>query len=386
MSLKNSLPLLLLMPLVFLSLTNCKKKETAGQMPPPEVFVIKTQSKDVPYVPSFVGQTAGSRDIEVRARVTGILLKRTYVEGQPVQQGATLFLIDPEPYRVALNQAQAALAQARANYTRTKLDRDRILPLYKENAVSKKDRDQVFGDFNVAKANLEAAQATVEQAQINLGYTKVTAPISGMTSKEALSEGSLISGANSLLTRISQLDPIYVNFSYSDSDALKLRKAMESGSITSPPQNNVQVEVRLADGSVYPLMGKMNFSDNRIDTVTGTLQSRGELPNPKAALLPGQFVRVYLHGFTRKKTILIPQRSVIQQPDGSIAFIVNKDLKVEPRPITLGDEIGNQVIVEKGLKVGENVIVEGIMKARPGAPVRMALMPEEKEAITPAKY
>lgn len=373
---------------ILATVAGCKKKVVQMQMSPPQVFVIKTQAKDVPYTPSYVGQIAGSRDIEVRARVGGILLKRTYVEGRPVKQGDTLFLLDPEPYKVALSHAEAALAQARATYVRTKLDRDRIVPLYKQNAVSKKDRDQAIGDFSVAKANLEAAKATVEQAQINLGYTQVTAPISGMTSKEAVSEGSLIStsGESSLLTRISQLDPIYVNFSYSDSDALKLRKDLESGAITNPPQNNIQVEVKLADGSFYPTMGKMNFSDNRIDTATGTLQARGELPNPKGVLLPGQFVRVYLHGFTRKKAILIPQRSVIQQPDGRIVFIVNQDSKVEPRPITLGDEIGNQVVVEKGIKAGENVIVEGILKARPGSPVKMALLPEDKETITPTKY
>lgn len=376
---KRSLCLLFPWIIIF-SLISCKKKEAPMQMPPPQVLVIKTEAKDVPYTPSFVGQTAGSKDIEVRARVSGILLKRMYVEGQRVNQGDVLFLIDPEPYKVALDQARATHAQAQATYTKTKLDRDRVLPLFKANALSKKDRDQAVGDFNVAKANLEAAKARVEEAEINLGYTTVTAPISGLTSKEAVSEGSLISTSetSSLLTRINQLDPIYVNFSYSDSEALKLRKDLEAGSLSSPPQDDMEVELKLSDGSTYPSKGKMNFSDNHIDTVTGTLRVRGELPNPDAALLPGQFVRVSLHGYTRKKAILIPQRAVIQQPDGKVAFIVNKESKIEPRPIILGDEVGNQVVVEKGISAGENVVVEGVLKARPGTPVKMALAPEEK--------
>lgn len=385
----HKISLCLLFPwLIISSLISCKKKEAPMQMPPPQVLVIKTEAKDVPYTPSFVGQTAGSKDIEVRARVSGILLKRMYVEGQRVKQGDILFLIDPEPYKVALEQARATLGQAEATYTRTKLDRDRVLPLFKANALSKKDRDQAVGDFNVAKANLKAAKARVEEAEINLGYTTVTAPISGLTSKEAVSEGSLISTTetSSLLTRINQLDPIYVNFSYSDSEALKLRKDIEAGTLTSAPQDNMEVELKLSDGSTYPSKGKMNFSDNHINTSTGTLQVRGELPNPDAALLPGQFVRVSLHGYTRKKAILIPQRSVVQQPDGKVALIVNKDSKVELRPITLGDEVGNHVVVEKGISAGENVIVEGILKARPGTPVKMALAAEEsKDASPPAQ-
>lgn len=377
---KRSLCLLFLW-VFFFTLASCKKKEVPPQIPPPQVLVIKAEAKDVPYTPSFVGQTAGSKDIEVRARVSGILLKRMYVEGQRVKQGDTLFLIDPEPYKVALDQARAAHAQALASYTHAKLDRDRVLPLFKANALSKKDRDQAVSDFNVAKANLKAAQARIEEAEINLGYTTVTAPISGLTSKEAVSEGSLISTteSSSLLTRINQLDPIYVNFSYSDSEALKLRKDLESGSLTSAPQDDMEIELKLSDGSTYPEKGKMNFSDNHIDTATGTLQVRGEVPNPDAALLPGQFVRVSLHGYTRKKAILIPQRSIVQRPDGKIAFIVNKDSKVEPRPLILGDEVGNDVIVEKGLAPGESIIVEGLLKARPGSQVKIAVATSNKD-------
>ncbi|GAB2946355.1 efflux RND transporter periplasmic adaptor subunit [Aquaspirillum soli] len=357
----------------------------SGGMPPPEVTVTTVKAADVPRVFEYVGQVAGYRDVEVRARVGGILQKRLYTEGKAVKQGDALFLIDPEQLTAAVDQAKGQLAVEQARLTRAKQEHDRVLPLFAENAVSQKDRDDAVTALESAQASVAAARAKLREADINRSYSRVTAPISGMTSKEVVSEGSLLS-PNSLLTVISQTDPIYVNFSMADNDALRFRKLIQEGVLVAPEGGKFDIELRLADGSQYQRIGRMNFTDNIIDPTTGTLRARAEFANPEAELLPGQFVRVFMKGAIQKNAILIPQRAVLSTAQGTIVFIVNEQGKAEPRPIQVGEEIERNFVVLSGLKGGERLIVDGAMKSRPGQPVKpVELAAAPATSASPAK-
>ncbi|MEN3030292.1 efflux RND transporter periplasmic adaptor subunit [Chromobacterium amazonense] len=377
----------LLLGVLAASLAACGQKPEAngpGAMPPVPVAVIKVQPANVPVSYEFVGQAAGSREVEVRARVGGILQKRSYTEGKPVKAGDLLFQIDPEPFKAALDQAKGNLQVQQAQLLRAKQDYERILPLFKENAVSQKDRDDAVAAYNAAKASVAAAQAQVEQAQINLGYTRVTAPISGITSQEARSEGSLVATTAdaSLLTKVSQLDPIYVNFSMSDSDMLNLRKMQHAGKLKLANGGGFEVLLKLADGSMYGKTGHLNFTDSLVDTNTGTIRSRATFANPQGSILPGQFVRVQLNGAVRTQAITVPQRAVLTTQQGKMVWVVGDDGKVAPRPIVTSQEVGLNVLVEQGLKSGDQVVVDNIIKLRPGAAVKPH--PYQADASAPA--
>ncbi|ELC7283228.1 efflux RND transporter periplasmic adaptor subunit, partial [Aeromonas veronii] len=331
----------------------------------------------------MVGETAGFREIDVRSRVSGILLKRTYVEGQPVTAGQELFLIDPEPYKVALEQAKGTLAQEQARLNKARADRDRIIPLFKRQVVSRKDYDDTIANYEAAIASHQAAQAKVKEAELNLSYTQVTAPINGMASKSSQSEGSLIStsGDNGLLTTITQFDPLYVNFSYSEQDRLNFENSVKKGVIEAKDATTWRTHIRLADGSLYPEAGKLNFSDNRVDPQTGTIRARAIFDNKDGVLLPGQFVRMTIDLGTRKNAIVVPPRAIVQSQADRMVMVVDADNKVVPRPVTLGAAVDSGVLIESGLQAGERYIVEGLMKARPGAVVK-PVSADEMKAIT----
>ncbi|WP_240937217.1 efflux RND transporter periplasmic adaptor subunit [Chromobacterium fluminis] len=376
----------LLLTALAASLMACGQKNDkhAGAMPPMPVGVLEIAPSDVPVSFEFVGQAAGSREVEVRARVGGILLKRAYTEGKPVKQGDLLFQIDPEPLKATLDQAQGNLQVQQAQLVRTKQDYDRISPLFKENAVSQKDRDDAVSAYEAAKASVAAAQAQVQQAKINLGYARVTAPISGMTSQETRSEGSLVSTTadGSLLTKVSQLDPVYVNFSMSDSDMMNLRKMQDSGQLKLAANGHFNVQLKLTDGSTYGKSGRLNFTDSLVDASTGTIRSRATFANPDGGILPGQFVRVILQGAKRSNAIAVPQRAVLTSQQGKMVWVVGADNKVQPRPITVSQDVGLNVLVESGLKAGDKVVVDNIIKLRPGADVKPH--PFKADASAPA--
>ncbi|UJB34250.1 efflux RND transporter periplasmic adaptor subunit [Chromobacterium sp. Beijing] len=376
----------LLLTALAASLMACGQKndQHAGAMPPVPVGVIEITPSDVPVSFEFVGQAAGSREVEVRARVGGILLKRAYTEGKPVKQGDLLFQIDPEPLKATLDQAQGNLQVQQAQLVRTKQDFDRISPLFKENAVSQKDRDDAVSAYEAAKASVAAAQAQVQQAKINLGYARVTAPISGMTSQETRSEGSLVSTSadGSLLTKVSQLDPVYVNFSMSDSDMMNLRKMQDSGQLKLASNGHFNVQLKLTDGSTYGKSGRLNFTDSLVDASTGTIRSRATFANPDGSILPGQFVRVILQGAQRSNAIAVPQRAVLTSQQGKMVWVVGADNKVQPRPIAVSQDVGLNVLVESGLKAGDKVVVDNIIKLRPGADVKPH--PFKADASAPA--
>lgn len=360
-----------------------KPASSAQVRPPVPVVVAEAKLTDVPLTTEMVGETAGYREIEVRSRVNGILLERTYVEGQPVTAGQELFLIDPAPYKVALEQAKGALAQEQARFNKARADRDRIIPLFKRQVVSRKDYDDTIANYEAAIASRQAAQATVKEAELNLSYTQVTAPIDGMASKSSQSEGSLIStNANSsLLTTITQYNPLYVNFSYSEQDRLNFETSVRKGLIEAKDTTNWRTHIRLADGSVYPQAGKLNFSDNRVDPQTGTIRARAIFDNKEGVLLPGQFVRLTIDLGIRKNAIVVPARAIVQSQADHMVMVVDGDDKVVPRPVRLGPAIAEGVLIESGLDAGERYIVEGLMKARPGSIVK-PVSAQEMQAIS----
>ncbi len=378
---KKVLLILLLSCLIFA----CTKK--VAQAPPPmipEVTVIKVVPRTIPIIKEFVGQISGIRDIQVRARVGGILLKRYYTEGAKVKAGDLLFKIDSAPYKASLDQAQGDVSVAHARMVNARQALNRILPLYKENAVSQKDRDDAVADFASAKSAWQSSKAKLEEAQINLGYTTVLAPIDGYTSKETVSEGSLIvaNTDQSLLTTISQTNPAYVNFSFTDNELLDLRRLTAMGKLSQPSDpTKLEVQLRLGDSSFYPRIGFMNFKDNIVDSTTGTVRARAIIDNPDGFLKPGQFVRVFVNGFARTNTIAVPLRAVIQTQTGPIVFSVNSENKVQQINIETGEEIGNEVVVNKGLKGGEYVIVEGSAKVRNGMQVKIISGPSMAKVV-----
>jgi membrane fusion protein (multidrug efflux system) len=365
-------PLVAILALSLLAV-GCDKPSPPPRPEPPEVGVVTVEPRSVQAVYEQVGQTAGFREVEVRARVAGILQKRLYREGFPVKEGQPLFQIDPEPFKARLDQARGQLRQQEANLDRARADRDRIEPLFRENAVSRKDFDDARSAYENALAAVDAARAQVREAELNLGYTLVTAPIAGIASKEAMSEGSLVttSGDASLLTVISQLDPIFVNFSFSESEKLRYEQELQAARIVSKPSKRAEARLKLADGRDYSRVGFVDFADSRVDPTTGTIRARAEFPNPDGELLPGQFARIAINIGTLKDALIVPERAITQQQATRLVLVVNAQNVVEPHPVKLGRRLpGNEVEVVAGLKPGMRVVVDGLMKARPGSPVR----------------
>lgn len=361
-------------PLITLLLSAC---DGAGSqpphgMPPPDVAVVKIEPRNIPATFEYTGQTVGSREVEVRARVTGILQKRNFLEGGTVTAGQSLFTIDPALYEAALKRAEADLGSAHARQQQSKREVTRLKPLVKAKAVSQKEYDDAVSGNAIADAEVNVAQARVTEAELNLGYTRVESPISGVAGRALRSEGNYVSGPDVLLTTVTQIDPMYVTFGIADEERLKLLRETEAKRLVLPPNAQFDVTVRLADNNVYTGTGKLNFSSVRVSGITGTNETRAELPNPDGLLRPGQFVRVILSGAQRPNAILVPQRAVLEGPTGKFVYVVNKESKAEARPVTLGDWQNADWIVTAGLNPGDNVIVDGVMKLGPGAPVRIA--------------
>jgi membrane fusion protein (multidrug efflux system) len=327
----------------------------------------------------LVGQVEGSKEVEVRARVGGILLKRMYNEGEVVKAGAPLFQIDPEPYQIALAQAKATLAQEKARGDQAQREAERLRGLVEQKAISRKEFDDATSARQLSDASLQLAQAGVRQAELNLSYTLVTSPIAGITGRVARSEGSLITtGADSLLTTVNQVNPIWVSFSLSDSDLARLPEGRLSRTAAS------EVRLTLPDGKPYPGKGHINFAATQIDPKLATQQMRAEFDNPGTALLPGEFVRVKIVGGQRDNVFLVPQTAVLQTEKGYFVFIVDKEEKAALRQVKTGDWLGSNWVILEGLASGDRVIVDNLLKLRPGTPVKAAPPPDAKPMTPPA--
>jgi membrane fusion protein, multidrug efflux system len=319
----------------------------------------------------YIGQAAGFREVEVRARVNGIVLKRNFKEGASVRQGQSLFTIDPAPFHVAAARAEADLGVADARLEQARRDVARLKPVLEAKAVSQKELDDAVSAARITEAEVKSAQARLNEARLNLQYTRVEAPISGVTSRAAVSEGTLASGPNVLLGTVTQTDPMYVIFGIPDREYLAIRRDVDGGRLKLPPGNRFKTTIKLADGTSYSNTGTLNFTDVRVNTQTGTSEARAEFANSNNTLRAGEFVRVILEGAVRHAAIVVPQRAVLEGPKDKIVFVVNAESKAEPRPVTLGEWTSDGWIVQSGVNAGERVIIDGVMKIGPGAVVQV---------------
>jgi len=320
----------------------------------------------------YPAQTAGSREVEVRARVNGILLKRNYTEGSAVRAGQSLFSLDSATYEAAVARTEADVAAAEARLAAASRNAKRMKPLFEARAASQKDNDDAVSAEEVAAADVKATKARLAEARLNLGYTKVEAPVSGITSRALKSEGSLIPGPEVLLTTVSQVDPIYVNFGLSEAEQSRLKQDADAGKLLLPKENRFDVTIRFEDGTTYSRPGKLAFTDVRVNNSTGTHDARAELPNPEGRVRPGQFVRAILKGAERPNAITVPQRAVMEGAQGKQVYLLSPDNKAMPRPVTVGEWTGADWIITAGLNPGDKVIVDGLAKIFfPGAPVQV---------------
>jgi membrane fusion protein, multidrug efflux system len=343
-----------------------------GGMPPALVAVKEVKPATVAVEFEYPAQTAGSREAEVRSRVGGILLKRNYEEGAPVRAGQSLYTIDSAPYEAAAASAEADVAAAEARLANAARTTKRLKPLYEAKAASQKDYDDAASAEDVANADVKAARGRLATARLNLGYTKVDSPISGLTSRSLKSEGTLIAGPADLLTTVTQVDPIYVNFGLSGSEQLRMRDEVASHKLVLPKDGRFEIALKFEDGRIYSRSGKLVFTDVRVNNQTGTSDARAEVANPAGEVRPGQFVRVILKGAERPDAIIVPQRAVMEGAQGKMVYLLSKENTALPRPVTVGDWVGSDWIITAGLEAGDKVIVDGLAKIFfPGAPVQV---------------
>lgn len=360
------------------------KQEAVPQAPPiPEVGIIIASAQDVPDEPEFIGQAESSRPVEIRSQVTGILKKWFFKEGGDVKRGDRLYQIDPIPFHAAMLSAKAKMSQSEARLVQAKQNLDRVKPLLAEQAVSTKDVDDAVAERLEAKAALEGAKADLVKAKFDSDNTLITAPIDGMIERTRVHEGRLVSAQTDLLTIIHQIDPMYVIVSAPESFLLKRRRDTDAKRIQHPGVYHLRGVLTFVDGTTYEHEGVLDLLDVGLKTDTGSRQARVVFPNPDRVLLPGQFVRVRFKGTLKTGAILVPQRAVQQGARGSIVFVVGSEDKVEMREILATSWKGNQWIVQEGLHVGDRVIVDGLHKIAPGAPVKPVPLPAPGASTVP---
>lgn len=353
---------------VAVALAACKKPEQQTP-PPPEVGVIDAKPQTLPLQRELVGRLSPFRSADVRARVPGVLLKRVYQEGSQVKQGQTLFLIDPAPLRASLNASEAQLASARATYANAKVAADRARSLAPQQFVSKSDLDNAESAERTALAAVKQAEAAVTSSRINLGYTEVTAPISGVANKQQVTEGALVGqGDVTLLTTVDQLDPLYVNFSLSVDELTQLRAQQAKGALALSGDGKATVNVKLADGSTYSEPGTLDFSSTTVDPATGAVSLRAQLPNPQQILLPGAFVSFQANLGERNNAYLVPQQALLRDTTGGYVMVVGTDGKVVRKNVKTDGAQNGSWLVSDGLAAGDKVIVAGVQKVKEGAP------------------
>ena len=357
-------------------MAGCGQKEAVpagppGAMPPAEVGVVTVALADVGLITELPGRLEASRVAQVRARATGILQKRLFSEGSDVKAGQALFQIDAAPYQATLASAQASVAKAEANLMQASALAERYRPLAEARAISQQEYVSAQAAQKQAEADVAIGKAAVQTARINLDYARITAPISGRIGRALVTEGALVGqGEATPLAVIQQTDPLYVNFTQSASEVMKLRRAMEAGQLKRAGNQAASVRVVLEDGTEYARAGKLLFSDLTVDSTTGQITLRAEVPNPGGALLPGLYVRVRLEQAQAGNAITLPQQAVTRSPQGDSVMVVSTDGKVAPRPVKVGGQQNGQWVILDGLKAGEQVMVDGFQKLRGGAPVK----------------
>lgn len=362
-----------LVPFLAVSLVACSRKQAAPAAPPPaEVSVTQAVLERVDHITELPGRINPMREAQVRARATGILLKRSFKEGSEVKEGQLLFEIDQAPLQAVLDSSKAALAKAEAALKESRANVDRYKELVPIHAISRQVYEQAEATLGQNEAELLATKAAVQTAGLNLGYARVIAPISGRIGKALVTEGALVSATEATeLAVIRQTDPVYFDFTQSSTDVLRLKRALRDGSLENATGSAAEVRLLLEDGSEYPHAGKLLFTDIAVDPTTGMVTLRAEVPNPGDILMPGMFARGRIVEGVDTNAITVPQRTVSRGAGGSASvLVVNDENKVESREIEVGRILGSRVVVTQGLKGGERIIVEGSQKARPGSVVK----------------
>jgi membrane fusion protein, multidrug efflux system len=363
---------ILLAVVVYSLLLGCTKHDaSSAALQPVQVAVLVVTPRDTPVVFEYVGQTQSSHQVQIVARVNGFLERRVYIEGAMVKAGQVLFLQDQKPFRAALDVYRGALAEQQARLQIANDNLAQVKPLAALNALSQKELNDATGQQQSAAAAVLSAKANVEQAQYNLGYTTITTPVTGYASYARAQEGQYLSGNSTLLTYVDQVDPIWVNFSLSENDMLNFQTQQSNGQLSDVKRGSLEVEVVLANGTVYPMKGRITFTNTDYNQQTGTFLVRATLPNPEGVLRPGQFVRAHVSGAMRPNAILVPQKAVLQGAEGHFVIIVDKEGKAEIRPVQLGPWDGDNWFVTAGLAAGDTVVTDGVVHLSPGAPVKI---------------
>ncbi len=368
-------------------LLGCDRHSEAQQAAqPPEVGVVVIQPQRVELTTELPGRTSPFRIAEIRPQVNGIVQKRLFQEGSDVKAGQLLYQIDPAPFQVAYDSAKASLAKAQANQPTLKLKAERYKELLAEKAVSRQDYDDAAAAVEQSRAEIEYWKAAVEAARINLGYTRVTAPISGRIGRSSITDGALVTAyQTTALAVIQQLDPIYVDVTQSSAELLRLKRSLESGRLSTNGETSKKVRLVLEDGTPYPGEGTLQFRDVTVDPTTGSFTLRIVVPNAKILLLPGMFLRAIVQEGVLDPAILAPQQGVLRTPKGEpVAWVVDDSGKVQQRPIVLNRTMGTAWLISSGLAAGDRVIVEGMLNVRPGATVKAVPMSTSNAAAAQA--
>ena len=361
-------------------LFGCSSKKEGPPKLPPVVTAFQVEKKTIPATFEFVGVAKSSHPVEIRARVEGYLWSIDYVEGSAVKIGQQLFQLDPRTYEASLEEAVGALAREEAILWRAQRSLDRMTPLFAKNAVSQRDLDDATAAVLTAEAGVLEATANLTQAELNLSYTKVTSPIDGFASRAVFREGTLITpNVNGLMTEVSVLDPIWVLFSIADKERLQGQSEQEKKELILPLQQEYEVQIELGNGSIFPYIGRVNFSSPILDQETGSLIVRATFPNPEGMVLPGQFVRALVSGATRPDAIFVPKQSVSRGQEGEYVFVVDANQVVSLRNVEVGEWYEDYWIIKQGLNAGEIVLVDGINKVASGDVVHIQLINKASE-------
>ncbi|GLQ46440.1 multidrug resistance protein [Dyella lipolytica] len=378
----------LCLSLLALAACGSGKEQGPPQMPVPTVGVVEAHPQNVPLTKDQVGRLSAYRSADVRARVSGLLLKRVYKEGSEVKTGQLMFQIDPAPYKAALDAALATLASAQATYTNAHVTAERDRTLIPQGYVSKAQLDADEATERSSAAAVKQAQANVQTARVNLSYTNVVSPIDGHSGEQQVTEGAIVGNGTSdagssstLLTTVSQLDPMYVNFTLSAADLENLRHAQKAGKVALAEQDKTTVQITMPNGTKYDQQGTLDFSDTTVDPTTGAINLRALVPNPDRRLLPGMYVTLTANIGSQNSVFLIPQAALQRDPSGAFALVVGQDGKVVQKRVTADNFNGTSWIVTSGLDAGDQVIVSGVQTVKPGAPAKASpWQPDQAQA------
>jgi membrane fusion protein (multidrug efflux system) len=353
----------------------CSKEQPAAPpRPAPQVAVVTVTPKTIAQVPSFVAQTESSQQVDIVARVSGYLDRIAYQEGDIVRRGQLLFQLDPKPFQAQLDAARGELMAQQARHATAAANLKRVAPLARQDALPKAELDRAQGEFDASRAAVFAAQAKVTEAELNLGYTTIRSPLTGLASRSQQRQGAYINAmsAEAKLTYVAKIEPIWVNFSISQNQLAKHQDSVKKGRLSQPREQDYEIEIVMADGTVFPHRGRINFASPSFSQDTGSFLVRAVLPNPQRELRPGMFVTARVHGIVRPDAILVPQLAVQQGPNGHLVYVVKTDGVAELRPVVVGDYYGEkEIVIDSGLHAGDRVVVDGVLKVVPGQPVKI---------------